>query len=152
MVIQKYSHYILSPAVTYPYTLSIADSLDESRGFVVESPDPGKMAYYTGFAQILLSGLLVWVIFFWLFFRSVVKRLRILKIIGLSFLTYLLYALVSLVFSFMLGFGFLLGLILMISIVKFYTGETSTIRLFAFSFMTSLLTAITMFLLGSFVF
>ncbi|MBU1024282.1 hypothetical protein KKB99_08385 [bacterium] len=148
IAIQKYAHYILSPSVTSPFTLTFADSLDESQGFEKESSNPGKLGYYSGIARIIFSGLFVWTIFFWLFFRSAVKRLNMLKSIGLSFLAYFLYMTISLVFSFMLGFGFLLGLITMIAMVKLHAENSSTVKLFAYSLMTSLLTALTMFLLS----
>lgn len=87
---------------------------------------------------IVLQGLVAWIILFLVFHMSILKRVGIRKLIGLSISCFVVYAVISTLFSFIYGFGFVLGIIGMESIVRKHTDDYPMIKLLGLGMMTAI--------------
>ena len=116
--------------------------------FRIISNTPDRTKYIESIIKLLFIGLLSWIVFFCLFHNFLFKATGGLKVLGISIVSYLIYAFVSMLFSFMLGFCFVLGIVAMESWVKRFVPSRPTLNLWMFGIMTSVLTALTVQLLN----
>jgi hypothetical protein len=143
--VQKYSLF-RQPSSGVPFQIEIAGTLDESTGFYQHTSELSRIKRFTSLIRIILTGLILWILFFTLFHRLLLVGLGFWKIIRISLLAYFVYVLISTVFSFMFGFGFVLGIIAMVSATRRFIGECSTSKLFMYGLLTSFFTALTAYL------
>lgn len=94
--------------------------------------------------KIILIGLLTWTVLFLLFFRKISAGLKLQDKIFKSLLSYIAYMLVSALFSFMYGFGFVLGIIAVSSLISAFHKNQSILRLLLPAAQTAIFTAIIM--------
>lgn len=144
--VQKYSLF-KQPSSGVPFQIEIAGALDESTGFHLHASELSRIKRFTCLIRIILVGLIFWILFFSLFHRSLLTGLGFWKIIRISLFAYLIYAFISTVFLFMSGFGFVLGIVAMVSAIRRSIGECSTARLFMYGLLTSFFTALVAYLL-----
>ena len=97
--------------------------------------------------RFLIIGLVSWIIFFLVSHYQIVRGLRLSKSIGLAVGAYFIYLLVSSIFLFMYGFGFLLGVIGMESMIHRTPNGANfpAWKLFSYGLATSVLTAIVVY-------
>ncbi|MCD6217434.1 hypothetical protein J7L05_06200 [bacterium] len=144
--VQKYSLF-KQPSSGIPFQIEIAGTLDESTGFYQHESELSRIKRFTSLIRTILTGLILWILFFTLFHRLLLVGLGFWKIIRISLFAYFVYVLISTVFSFMFGFGFVLGIIAMVSATRRFIGECSTSRLFMYGLLTSFFTALSAYLL-----
>ena len=109
----------------------------------IESKD-----FYFRAVSIIFIGLLVWIACFLLFHYPVIFKLSTGRKIGLAILAYIVYAFVSTVFSFMYGFGFVLGIVAVESLVRKAAGEFVLLKLLAYGFVTAFVTSLVILVFG----
>lgn len=144
--VQKYSLF-RQPSSGVPFQIEIAPTLDESTGFHKNATELSRVKRFSSLIRIILTGFILWTLLFTLFHRSLLVGLGFWKTIRISLLAYFVYMLISTVFSFMFGFGFVLGIIAMVSATRRFIGECSTAKLFMYGLLTSFFTALTAYLL-----
>ena len=145
--VQNYSHFNQS-SLAEPFKLEIVETYDKTTCFFNQTSKLNRFTRFIYLARVIMTGLIIWTLFFLFFHRKVLKKFHLWKKIKISMLAYLIYSLIAAIFSFMFGFGFVLGIFAMESGTRRFFTECSTSRLFVYGLLTSFFTALTAFLLS----
>lgn len=128
------------------FDVRIVEDYNESTGFHKLVPELTRITRLIHLLRVILVGIIIWMLFFIFFHRKVLVGFNLWGKIKISLLAYLVYVLIATIFSFMFGFGFVLGIFAMESAIKRNFNESPTSRLFLCGLLTSFFTALTAFL------
>jgi hypothetical protein len=145
---QRFTDFDVSSTALRDLLIEKIDSKSLREKFRIVSTTPDRAKYIESVIRLLFIGFLSWIVSFSILHYFLYKATGGLELLGISIGSYLIYALISMLFSFLLGFCFVLGIIAMESWVKQFVPTRSTLHLWMFGVMTSVLTALTVQLLN----